>query len=76
MPDADPPIVITGGSVTLKFKADEMPEQARGHHHNPNRTLKRITIEGDGVTYSADFPTGNGVTIRIFWDNGAGGGGK
>ena len=76
MPDADPPIVVTGGSVTLKFKADEMPEQSKGQHHNPDRTLKRITISGDGLNESFDFPTGKGVTIKIFWDNSASGGGK
>ena len=80
MPDADPPIVVTGGSVTLKFKSDQLKEQGKGHHHNPDRTLKRITISGDGITYSKDFPTGNDVTIKIFFDNsvldGGGGGGK
>ncbi|HEX8283711.1 MAG TPA: hypothetical protein VF588_10175 [Pyrinomonadaceae bacterium] len=75
MPDADPPIVVSGGSVTLKFKADELPEQIRGQHHNPDKTLKKITISGDGVDYTADFPTGKGVTIKIFWDNSTGGSG-
>lgn len=79
MPDADPPIVVTGGSVTLKIKAAELPEVANGEYTNPDRTLKKITINGDGIDYSADFPTGKGVTIKIFWDNSAsttGGGGK
>ena len=74
MPDADPPIVITGGSVTLKFKADELPG-SNGEHTNPDKTLKRLTINGDGVNYSVDFPTGKGVTIKVFWDNSVGGGG-
>ncbi|MCA1620873.1 MAG: hypothetical protein LC795_16500 [Acidobacteria bacterium] len=80
MPDADPPILVSGGSVTLKVKADELPEQSKGHYYSPDRKLRRITISGDGVTYSKDFPTGDGVTIKIFFDNsvldGGGGGGK
>lgn len=69
MPDSDPPIVVNGGSVTLEFDADQLPPQGKGKHANPNKTLKRITIKGDGVDISQDFPTGQGVTIRIFYDN-------
>ena len=75
MPDADPPIVVTGGSVTLKFKHDELKESVKGHHHNPDKTLKSITISGDGVNESFVFPTGRGVEIKIFWDNSANSGG-
>lgn len=75
MPDVDPPIVVSGGSVTLKYKADEMKEESKGLLRNPDKTLKRITISGDGFNESFDFPTGQGVTIRIFWDNSAGSGG-
>jgi hypothetical protein len=74
--DVDPPIVVSGGSVTLKFKSDKLKEKVKGHHHNPDRTLKRITISGDGLNESFDFPTGKGVTISIFWDDETDGGGK
>lgn len=76
MPDADPPITVSGGSVNLKFKADEMSEQGKGQYYAPDKALKRITISGDGVDESFDFPTGKGVTIKIFWDNSSGGGKK
>lgn len=76
MPEADPPIVISGGSVNLKFKADEMSEQSKGQYYTPDKVLKRITISGDGVNQTFDFPTGQGVTIKIFWDNSNSGGGK
>ena len=69
MPESDPPIVVNGGSVTLEFDDDQLPASGKGKHGNPDKTLKRITIKGDGVDYTKDFPTGQGVTIRIFYDN-------
>lgn len=76
MPEADPPIVVSGGSVSLKFKADELPEQSKGQYYTPDKRLRRIVISGDGVNQSFDFPTGEGVSIKIFWDNSSSGGGK
>lgn len=76
MPEADPPIVVSGGSVNLKFKADEMSEQGKGQYYTSDKALRRITISGDGVDESFDFPTGKGVTIKIFWDNSNSGGRK
>lgn len=69
MPDSDPPIVVSGGSVTLEFNADQLPAEGKGKHGNLDKTLKRVTIQGDGVSYSVDFPTGQGVKIKIFYDN-------
>jgi hypothetical protein len=69
MPDSDPPIVVSGGSVTLEFDDDQLPAEGKGKHGNPDKTLKRITIQGDGISYTADFPTGQGVKIKIFYDN-------
>jgi hypothetical protein len=69
MPETDPPIVITGGSVTIEFDADQLPAEAKGKHGNSGKNLKKITIKGDGIDYTADFPTGQGVKIKIFYDN-------
>jgi hypothetical protein len=69
MPSSDPPIVVSGGSVTLEFNADQLKAEGKGKHANQDKTLRRITINGDGVDYIKDFPTGQGVTIRIFYDN-------
>jgi len=71
MPDqggstGDPPIIITGGSVSLEF--DDGPNQlpgGGGKHHNPNKKIKRIEISGD-ATFAQDTPNGK-VTIKIFY---------
>ena len=69
MPESDLPIVITGGSVTIEFDADQLPAEGKGKHGNSGKKLRKITISGDGIDYTADFPTGQGVSIKIFYDN-------
>ncbi|HEY0174583.1 MAG TPA: hypothetical protein VGB98_26440 [Pyrinomonadaceae bacterium] len=61
------PIVISGGSVTIKFDDTVLQPLSRGKHSNPDKSLKSITIKGDGIDYSAHFPTGRGVSITIFY---------
>lgn len=69
MPDSDPPIIINGGSVSIDFDADQLKATGKGKHSNPDKSLRRITIKGDGVDFTADFPTGQGVSIKVFYDN-------
>jgi len=74
MPEtSDPPIIINGGSVTIEFDADQLPPTGKGKHANTDKSLRRITVKGDGVDFTADFPTGQGVSIKIFYDNSKGG---
>ena len=74
MPESDPPIVITGGSVTLQFDSQDpvrgLPRSSNGNHHNANKKLKSITIVGDGLNINQTFPTGKDVTITILYGNG------
>ena len=67
---SDPPIIINGGSVTLDFDSTQLTPQGNGKHGNPNKHLQSITIQGDGVNFTADFPTGKGVTITVLYGNG------
>jgi hypothetical protein len=77
MPEtSDPPIIINGGSVNLDFDADQLPPKGKGKHGNQDKTLKSIIIEGDGISYSADFPTGMGVTISVYYETSKGKGKK
>jgi hypothetical protein len=69
MPDENPPIVITGGSVTIDFKTEIFPPNGNGKHGNANKKLKSITIVGDGLDITQTFPTGKGVTITIAYGN-------
>ncbi len=61
----DPPIIITGGSVTIEFDEDKLPKLKKGKHHHKNKRIKHIQIEGDGIDYAVDVPTGKGLTITI-----------
>ncbi|MDT5268020.1 MAG: hypothetical protein QOH49_206 [Acidobacteriota bacterium] len=61
----DPPIVVTGGSVTLEFDEGKMEKLSNGKHHHKNKRIKRIEIDGDGIDYAVDVPTGKGLKITI-----------
>lgn len=62
----DPPIVVSGGSVTLEFDEDQMAKTSRGKHHHPNKRIRRIEITGDGINFAEDTKTGK-VTVKIFY---------
>jgi hypothetical protein len=67
MSQQDPPIIVTGGSVTLEFDEDKLSKLSKGKHHHQHKRIRRIEIEGDGLDYAVDVPTGKGlkITIRI-----------
>ena len=58
--DVDPPIVVSGGSVNLKFKSDKLKEKVKGHHHCPDKRLKSIAISSSGLTKILQLPHGQG----------------
>lgn len=71
MPDqgemgADPPIIITGGSVTIEFDKTQLQSQPDGKHHNPNKKINRIEVTGDGININETVPNGK-VTIKIYY---------
>ena len=63
---SDPPIIITGGSVTIQFDTDTIKDQGNGKHHHPNKKIKRVEITGDGIDFAQDTPNGK-VTIRVIY---------
>lgn len=65
---ADPPIIITGGSVTIEFDSTVFPPNGNGKHSNANKKIKRVEITGDGIDFAQDTPNGK-VTIRIIYGN-------
>ena len=72
MPDqggsgGDPPIIITGGSVTVEFDKNQLQEQPDGKHHNANKKIKRIEVTGDGINFNETVPNGK-VTIKIYYE--------
>jgi len=62
----DPPIIVSGGSVTIDFDKTQLQENADGKHHHPNKKIKRIEITGDGINFAEDTKTGK-VNITIFY---------
>ena len=63
----DPPIIISGGSVTIKFDKKHLKETPDGKHHHPDKRIKRVEVDGDDVTsYAADTDSGK-VTITIYY---------
>ena len=64
MGTSDPPIIITGGSVTIDFDESEYPKDGNNKRSNPNKKIKRVEITGDGINISQDIPNGK-CTIKI-----------
>jgi hypothetical protein len=64
----DPPIIISGGSVTIDFDKTHFKENDEGKHHHPNKKIERIEIEGDGINFAEDTKTGK-VTIKVYYGN-------
>ena len=62
----DPPIIITGGSITVEFDKSQLPEQPNGKHHNANKKIKRVEVTGDGINFNETVPNGK-VTIKIYY---------
>jgi len=68
MPEAggDPPIIITGGSVTLEFNATQL-QGSGGHHHHPNKKIKRIEVKGSGLDINETVNDPKGLTIKVYY---------
>jgi hypothetical protein len=64
----DPPIVISGGSVTIEFDDSVFRPLGPGKHANANKKIKRVEISGDGINFAQDTPTGRVVIIIHYGD--------
>ena len=62
----DPPIIISGGSVTIEFNGYDFMQTAPHQFSNPNKKIQRVEITGDGVEFAESFPTGK-CTIKIYY---------
>ena len=65
---SEPPIIITGGSVTVEFDETQLPRQAAGRFSNDTKKIKRIEITGDYDPATGQVRNGN-VVIKIFYNN-------
>jgi hypothetical protein len=63
----DPPIIVSGGSVTVEFDKTQLQATDDGKkHHHPDKKIRRIEITGDDINFAEDTKTGK-VTITIYY---------
>jgi hypothetical protein len=62
----DPPIIVSGGSVTVEFDKSQLTENSNGKHHHPHKRIKRIEITGDDINFAGDTKSGK-VTVKVFY---------
>jgi exosome complex RNA-binding protein Rrp4 len=65
---SDPPIVISGGSITIEFDQSEIPSNSQGGFHSSDKTIKHIEITGDYDPETGAVVDGN-VTIRVSYSS-------
>jgi hypothetical protein len=64
----DPPIVVSGGSVTLEFDDTQLPPNGNGKHYNANKKIRTIEVTINGSTQTFDVPSGK-ATVKIYYGN-------
>ncbi|HEX7314512.1 MAG TPA: hypothetical protein VF297_11355 [Pyrinomonadaceae bacterium] len=65
----DPPIIITGGSVTIDFDEKIFTPNGNGKHSNANKKIRRVEISVNGGTpTNIEVPNGK-VTVTIHYGN-------
>jgi hypothetical protein len=65
----DPPIVVTGGSVTIEFDPSAFGETGSGRYTNREKVIKRVEVVGAGIPNYDKAATGDDITIRITYGN-------
>lgn len=65
----DPPIVISGGSVTVEFNVDDFEKVGGYKFRNSNKRIRRVEVVGDGVSpVVIDVPNGK-CTVLVHYSN-------
>ena len=67
MSTSDPPIVITGGSVSIEFDPGKL-QGNNGRFSNHEKKIRRVEVTGDGLNFAEDTPNGK-VTVTIYYGN-------
>ena len=66
---ADPPIIISGNSVTIMFDVSQFVSDGFGKFYNAKKEIKRVEVtSASGVNIADVIPDGK-VTIRIYYGN-------
>ncbi|MFL6335637.1 MAG: hypothetical protein ACJ754_20195 [Pyrinomonadaceae bacterium] len=64
----DPPIVISGGSVTIDIDEDIFTPNGKNKRWNATKKIKRVEVTINGNTQTFDVPNGK-VTVAIHYGN-------
>ena len=65
MAQQDPPIVVTGGSVTIDFPSNIFTPNGNGKHSNSNKKITSVEVAVEGEQpYTVNVPNGK-VTVTI-----------
>ena len=64
----EPPIIITGGSVTVQFDESQLKKQPDGKFYNANKKIRTVTITGDYNPQTGAVGDG-AVTVTISYEN-------
>lgn len=65
----DPPIVVSGGSVTIEYDATIFTPNGNGKHSNANKKIRSVVVEVNGQqAQTINVPNGK-VTVTINYGN-------
>jgi hypothetical protein len=65
----DPPIIISGGSVTISIPGGIFSGLLGGDFTNSLKEIKRVEITGSDIPNYNETPTGTDISIRIEYGN-------
>jgi len=65
----DPPIVVSGGSISISIPKDLFPGLLGGDFTNPLKDIKRVEITGTGLPNYSATAVNNDIIIRIEYGN-------
>lgn len=64
----NPPIIVTGGSVTIEFDEDIFTPTGKGKRSNANKKIKKVVVAVNGETPTTiDVPNGK-VVVEIHYN--------
>ena len=69
MSNPDPPIIVSGGSVTIRLPGNIFPGLLGGAFTNSQKEIKRVEITGSGIPNYSESANGSDITIRIEYGN-------
>jgi hypothetical protein len=65
----DPPIVVTGGSVSIEYDSTIFTPNGKNKHSNANKKIRSVEVTVDGgATQTINVPNGK-VTVTINYGN-------